>query len=294
MGAIGKAMALTLAKRGFPLVVYDVRPEPFPELASAGARVATSSREAATACDVLLIMVRNYHQAEAALAGADGALKGLRPGMTVVVMSTIAPSQTRQLAAIVASTGARYLDAPVSGGFLRAAEGTLTIMVGGPQDVLEECRPVLQAMSTNIYHAGAEVGAGQTLKMVNQMLVGVHEVAAAEAMVLGMKAGIDPDLLYDVVSRSAGDSWIFRNRMERVIARDFSSKGALEILLKDLGIVLSAAQELQMPLLLAPVAYQVYQMAAVAGLANEDDSAVVKVIEGLAGAEVRKKAIEET
>jgi 3-hydroxyisobutyrate dehydrogenase len=159
-------------------------------------------------------------------------------------------------------------------------------MIGGPSDVLEACRPVLESMGTNIYHIGNEVGAGQAVKNINNMLLGIQEVAASEAMVLGVKAGIDPRLLYEVICHSTGESWAFRNRMDRVIARDFSTKGALDILVKDLGIALSMATNLQMPLFLAPMALQVYLAGMAAGLGEEDDSAVAKAIEALAGVEV--------
>lgn len=288
LGAMGKGMAHCLARAGFPLTVYDIRPEPLRELATIGAAVVPSAHAVAAASDVLVFMVLNHLQVEEALGGESGALRGLGPGKTVVVMSTVGPHQARHLASLVEPTGAQYLDAPVSGGHERAAAGTLTIMVGGPASVLEAARPVLQAMGSKIFHIGPAVGSGQMLKAINNMLLSIAEVAAAEAMVLGVKAGIDPQLLYDVICTSSGDSWAFRHRMDRLLARDFSTKGALEILVKDLGIVLAAAQELHMPLLLAPVAYQVYQMGMVAGLGREDDAAVAKVIEGLAGVEVRR------
>lgn len=289
LGAIGKHMALCVARAGFPLTVYDIRPEPLAELAAAGASIATSSRDTAERSDVLVLMVLNHAQAEQVLAGENGALPALGPGKTVVVMSTISPSQSRHLAGIVQATGAGYVDSPVSGGYLRAADGTLSLMVSGPEAAQAHCRPVLEAMGKFIYNAGSEPGQGMALKMINQMLMSIHELAASEAMVLATKCGIDPELVYDLVSHGTGDSWAFRNRMDRLMARDFSCKGALEILHKDLGIVLAAAQETRTPLLLTPITYQAYQAAMVAGLAREDDTAVAKILEQLAGVEVRKK-----
>jgi 3-hydroxyisobutyrate dehydrogenase-like beta-hydroxyacid dehydrogenase len=159
-------------------------------------------------------------------------------------------------------------------------------MVGGSGEVLEQCRPVLEAMGTYIYHVGSEVGSGQTLKLINNMLLGIQEVAASEAMVLGMKAGIDPKLLYEAVCQSTGVSWAFQNRMDRVLSRDFSCKGALDILVKDLSLALSMAIDLQTPLLLAPIALQAYQAAMVIGLAKQDDSAVALAIEKMAGIQI--------
>jgi 3-hydroxyisobutyrate dehydrogenase len=282
-------MALSVQRAGLPLLVYDLRPEPLAELAGAGAQVASSSREAAAKSDVLVIMVLNHAQAETVLAGENGALAGLSPGKTVIVMSTISPAQARHLASLVAPTGARYVDSPVSGGWLRAKDGTLTLMLGGTAEAVEAARPVLEAMGKYLYYAGAEVGSGQSLKMINQTLMGIHEVAASEAMVLATKLGLDPELIYEVISHGTGDSWAFRNRVDRLMARDFTNRGALEILHKDLGIVLEAARDAKMPLLLTPMAYLAYQAGMVAGLAREDDSAVAKILEQLAGVEVKKR-----
>lgn len=286
LGAIGKWMALNIA-RHFPLTVYDIRQEPLKELASAGACVASSSREVAAASDVLITMVRTYAQTREVFEGMDGALRDLRRGAVVVVMSTISPHQARELGATVSAVGASLLDSPVSGGYLRAVEGTLTLMVGGPSEALNACRPVLETMATNIFHIGPQVGLGQAAKNINNMLLGIQEVGASEAMVLGVKAGIDPRLLYEVITHSTGDSWAFRNRMDRVITRDFETRGALEILVKDLGIALSMADDLEMRLMLAPIALKAYQEAMASGLGEEDDSAVVKAIEMNAGVEVR-------
>ncbi len=293
LGTIGKYMALSIQRAGLPLVVFDIRPEPLVELESAGAATAISCRDVAERCDVLVIMVLNRPQAESVLDGEQGALAALRPGQTVVVMSTIAPADAKHLAGMVESKGAQYVDSPVSGGYLRAADGTLTLMLGGKQEAVEAARPALEAMGKFLYYAGPEPGAGQSLKMINQMLMGIHEVAAMEAMTLATKAGLDPELVYEVISHGTGDSWAFRNRVDRLMARDFTNRGALEILHKDLGIVLEAARVTKTPLLLAPMAYQAYQMGMVAGLAREDDSAVGKVYEMMADVETHKRPRSE-
>jgi len=290
LGAIGKWMALSVRRAGWPLLVYDLLPEPLADLAGAGATVASSSLEVAAKSDVLVIMVLNHPQAEAVLTGEKGALAGLCPGKTVVVMSTISPAQARHLASLVAPTGAHYVDSPVSGGWLRAKDGTLTLMLGGTAEAVKAARPVLESMGKYLYHAGEEIGSGQSLKMINQMLMSIHEVAASEAMVLAMKLGLDAELVYDVISHGTGDSWAFRNRMDRLMARDFTNRGALEILHKDLGIVLETARETKTPLLLTPITYQAYQASMVAGRAREDDSAVAKILEQLAGVEVKKRS----
>lgn len=294
LGDIGKWMALSVARAGFKLTVYDIRDEPLRELAASGAKVAASSLQVARASDIIVIMVLDYSQSLDVLRGDNGALRGLGPGKTVVVMSTISPDQAKHLSELVGSTGADFLDSPVSGGYLRAADGKLTLMVGGAIDVLEKCKPVLEAMANRIYHVGCEIGSGETLKLINNMLLGIQEVAASEAVVLGVKAGVDPQLLYDVICDSTGDSWAFRNRMNRVLSRDFSCKAALDILVKDLTLAVSMAADVRMPLMLGPVALQVYQMAMVDGLAKMDDSAVAMAIEKIAGTQIETEAIPNT
>lgn len=289
LGDIGTPMSLCLARAGFHLSVYDIRPERIVELVAAGAGSAASPLAVAKACDVLVIMVLNARQVEQVLSGKEGALGGLKPGKIVVVMCTISPADTQRFADLVRSTGARYLDAPVSGGVVRAAKGDLTVMVGGPDDVLERCRPILAAMGSSIYHVGPEIGSGQAVKMVNSILCSIHTVAAAEAMTMGVKLGVDPEVIYEVITHSVGDSVIFRNNMRAVIARDFMcNKAALRTQHKDLGIAVTAASEAQVPLLLTSVVYQLHQKAMADGLGGEDNTAVMKVVESLAGVQIKR------
>jgi 3-hydroxyisobutyrate dehydrogenase len=293
LGDIGKPMALSIARRGFPMVVYDVRPERLVDLAAVGAKVARSPIEVADGCDVMMIMVLNHQQVEEVLAGESGALSALKPEKTVIVMCTIAPSQTKRFGKMVKATGARYLDAAVSGGVPRAAKGDLTIMVGGPGEVLESCRPVLQAMGSLIRHVGPRIGDGQVVKMCNNMLVAVHYVAAAEAMAVGVRAGVDPQAIYDVITHSTGNSISFETRVDAVMARDFSRfNGALRTLYKDMGIVLTEAAELHVPMFLAPVAYQFYHKAMLNGGEGQDDTAVFKGIEEITGVEIRRTEVK--
>jgi 3-hydroxyisobutyrate dehydrogenase len=181
------------------------------------------------------------------------------------------------------------IDAPISGGPAKAAQGRLSIMASGSARAFEKADALLNAMAEKVYHLGDRCGAGSTVKMINQLLAGVHIAAAAEAMAFGVRAGADPEQLYEVISNSAGASWMFQNRVPHMLAGDFTPLSAVEIFVKDLGIVLDAGREARFPLPLSAAAHQMYLMAAAAGHGREDDSAVVKVFEQLAGIEVRRK-----
>jgi L-threonate 2-dehydrogenase len=201
--------------------------------------------------------------------------------------STVAPAYARQTAARLSAMGLEMLDAPVSGGVARAAEGKLSIMASGSPAAFARSEPVLDALAERVYRLGDECGQGSTVKMVNQLLAGVHIAAAAEAMALGVKAGVDPQQLYEVISNSAGSSWMFQNRVPHMLAGDYTPLSAVEIFVKDLGIVLETGKAQRFPLPLAATAHQLFLMAAAAGYGRLDDSAVVKVFEQLAGISVK-------
>lgn len=200
----------------------------------------------------------------------------------LVVMSTIAPAQMKFLVQRLEGRGVEVLDAPVSGGKEGAKAGTLSIMVGGDKAAFEKCRNIFQAMGKNVYHLGP-VGSGLSLKLVNNLLVAVNGLAVAEALVLGKKAGLDPEIILEVIPKSAGDSWMFRNRAPQMVHRDFTCRGELDILLKDLGFILDMASSLKLPLTLSAVAKEIYQMASCLGYGKEDDSIIIKAVEKMAG-----------
>jgi 3-hydroxyisobutyrate dehydrogenase-like beta-hydroxyacid dehydrogenase len=202
------------------------------------------------------------------------------------VSSTIAPSQIRSLGEKLEAHGVQVLDAPISGGKEGAEAGTLSIMVGGGKESYERCLPLLRAMGKNIYYMGG-LGNGLSLKLVNNLLVAVNNLAVAEAVSLGTRAGLDPKMILEVIPKSAGDSWMFRNRAYRMVDRDFACRGELDILVKDLGYVLEMAKSIKLPLVLSSLAREIYQMASNLGYGKEDDSAVVKAVETMAGIEKR-------
>jgi 3-hydroxyisobutyrate dehydrogenase len=286
IGNMGRPMALNLARHGFSLVVHDLDASKVEPLRARGARVAESPESVAAASARTICMVETTAQAEAVITGEHGIAGGAAPGHVVVCMSTIDPFVARRLAATLAGRGIAMLDAPVSGGTERATSGELSIIVGGDPATFEACRDLFAAMGTKIFHVGA-LGQGLAMKLVNNLLVQVNTVAVAEALVLGVKAGLDPRTIYDVVRVSTGSSYAFDARVPRILARDFSPTGTVDISFKDQELETSFAKQLGVPLFLANVSQQVYQIARAAGLGKEDGTAIVKVLERLAGVQVK-------
>jgi 3-hydroxyisobutyrate dehydrogenase len=286
LGNMGRPMALNLARRGFSLLVHDIDSSKLTPLAERGAAVADSPEQVARVAGRTICMVETTQQAESVIAGDRGISVGAGAGHIVVCMSTIDPFAARRLHDRLATRGIAMLDAPVSGGTARAASGELSILVGGARDTFEACRDLFQAMGKNLFHVGG-IGQGLAMKLVNNMLVQVNLVAVAEALVLGVKAGLDPQTIYDVVRVSTGTSFAFETRVPRILARDFTPGGTVDISYKDQELETGFAKQLGMPLLLANVSQQVYQMARAAGLNKEDGSAIIKVLEQLAGVQVK-------
>jgi L-threonate 2-dehydrogenase len=286
LGSMGMGMARRLVQAGFAVRGHDVRPEAGQALAEAGGSAAASPEEAARGAGLLLVMVVSAAQAEAVLFGPLGAVPALAPGAAVILSSTVPASAARALAARVADAGHLLLDAPVSGGAVAAQAGQLTVMASGAPEAFAKADGAFAAVAAKVYRLGDEPGTGSSVKAVNQLLAGVHIAAAAEAMAFGTRAGADPRTLFEVISNSAGNSWMFGNRVPHMLDGDYAPRSAVEIFVKDLGLVLDAGRELRFPLPLAAAAHQLFLMAAAAGLGQEDDAAVVKVFERLAGIRV--------
>ena len=282
LGNMGLGMARNLLKAGFPLIGYDVREESLGKIEETGGQRAESPREVAERARLTIVAVLNYPQVEQAVFGEKGLQEGTRPGDAMVVMSTISPGQVKETAQKLGGKGVQVLDAPISGGKEGAAAGTLSIMVGGEKAVFGRCLPIFQAMGKNVRHLGG-LGSGMSMKLVNNLLVAVNGLAVAEAVVLGRKAGLDPQTILEMIPQSAGDSWMFRNRAPQMVSRDFTCRGELDILIKDLNYVLEMGQSLKLPLFLSAVAREIFQLASGMGWGKEDDSAVVKAIEKMAG-----------
>lgn len=288
LGAMGMGMAYSLMNAGFTVKGYDVNPSAVEKFRQAGGTAAASAAEAAEGASALVVVVVNAAQIEEVLFAGKCAER-LPRGAVVVLSSTVNPRFASETAARLEEMGLEVIDAPISGGPVKAAQGHLTIMASGRPEAFKKADGLLNAMAEKVYHLGDQCGAGSTVKMINQLLAGVHIAAAAEAMAFGVRAGADPEQLYEVISNSAGASWMFQNRVPHMLAGDFTPMSAVEIFVKDLGIVLDAGREARFPLPLSAAAHQLYLMAAAAGHGREDDAAVVKVFEQLAGIEVRRK-----
>jgi 3-hydroxyisobutyrate dehydrogenase-like beta-hydroxyacid dehydrogenase len=285
LGNMGQPMALNLAKHGFPLVVHDIDPAKVEPLRARGATVVESPAGVAAATDRTISMVETTAQAESVIAGERGIVHAAKSGHIVISMSTIDPLAARRLADTLAARSVAMLDAPVSGGTERAKTGELSIIAGGEAAIFDACRDLFKAMGTKIFHVGG-LGQGLAMKLVNNMLVQVNMVAVAEALVLGVKAGLDPKTIYEVVRVSTGTSSAFERGAARMLARDFSPAGTVDISFKDQELETAFAKQLGAPLLLANVSQQVYQMARAAGLGKQDGTAIIQVLERLAGVKV--------
>ncbi|MER8161107.1 L-threonate dehydrogenase [Streptomyces sp. NPDC094472] len=281
LGAMGLGMARSLRKAGYEVGVHDLRPEVAEGFARDGGTAFVSPGDLAAAVDVVVGVVVNAAQVESVLFGADGAAARLSPGAVFVMCSTVDPGWSAELGGRLAERGVLYLDAPISGGAVRAAAGELTMMTSGSAAAYAVADPVLEAMSATVYRLGEQAGLGSKVKIVNQLLAGVHIAAAAEAMALGLKAGVPAEALYEVITHSAGNSWMFENRMAHVLAGDYTALSAVDIFVKDLGLVLDSARPERFPLPLAATAHQMFLQASASGLGAEDDSAVIKIFPGI-------------
>ncbi len=281
LGAMGLGMAQSLRRKGYALRVYDVRSEAAQAFAKEGGTSCESPAEVAAGCDVLISVVVNAAQTEAVLFGEQGAATALKKGSVFVMCSTVDPNFTIDLEARLEKLGLLYIDAPISGGAARAAKGEITMMTAGKAAAYEKAMPALEAMAAKVYRLGDAAGPGSTVKIVNQLLAGVHIAAAAEAMALGIRAGVDPKQIYEVITHSAGNSWMFENRMPHVLAGDYTPLSAVDIFVKDLGLVLDTARASKFPLPLAATAHQMFSMASSAGHGREDDAAVIKIFPGI-------------
>ena len=287
LGAMGGPMALNLVKAGFKLVVHDIDQTKTAPLRAKGAELAGTAEAVAAEVERTIVIVETTDQAQAVIAGERGIIKGAKPGHIVLCMATIDPFAARTLADQLAAQGIAMLDAPVSGGTGRAQSGDLSVIVGGDAAVFAKCEDLFKPMGSRSFHVGP-LGSGLAMKLVNNMLVQVNTVAVAEAMVLGVKAGLDPQMIYDVVRVSTGASAAWELRVPRILSGDFEPGGTIDISYKDQELETAFAKRLGVPLLLANVTQQVYQMARAKGLNKQDGSAIVKVFEQMAGVKVKK------
>jgi 3-hydroxyisobutyrate dehydrogenase-like beta-hydroxyacid dehydrogenase len=286
LGAMGGPMALNLAKAGHKLVVHDIDQGKTAAVRAQGAELAGNAEAVAAAVDRTILIVETTDQAKEVIMGERGIVRGAKPGHVVVCMSTIDPFAAREIAEQLKAKGIAMVDAPVSGGTGRAQSGELSVIVGGDEETVARCEDLFKAMGNRTFHVGP-LGSGLAMKLVNNMLVQVNTVAVAEALVLGVKAGLDPQAIYDVVKVSTGASAAWELRVPRILKGDYEPGGTIDISYKDQELETAFAKRLGVPVLLANVSQQVYQMARAQGLNKQDGSAVVKIFEQMAGVKVK-------
>ena len=287
LGAMGQGIAQTLRGAGYALHVCDVRAQAVQDFVAGGGVACSTPAQLAAACEVVVSVVVNAAQTENVLFGEQGVAPAMKPGSVFVMCSTVDPQWSIATEARLHDLGIHYVDAPISGGAAKAATGQMTVMSSGRPAAYERAGDVLDAMAGKVYRLGDCAGAGSKVKVINQLLAGVHIAAAAEAMALGLREGVDPAALYEVITHSAGNSWMFENRMAHVLAGDYTPLSAVDIFVKDLGLVLDMARASKFPLPLSSTAHQMFMHASTAGFAKEDDSAVIKIFPGI---ELPKKA----
>jgi L-threonate 2-dehydrogenase len=281
LGAMGRGMAQSLRRAGYRVHVCDLRPEAVQAFVADGGVGCANPAELAAHCDVIVSVVINAAQTEGVLFGDNGAVAAMKPGALFVMCSTVDPNVSIAFEQRLAERGILYLDAPISGGAAKAASGQMTMMTAGRPEAYAKAGGALDAMATQVYKLGDRAGNGSKVKIINQLLAGVHIAAAAEAMALGLREGVDAAALYEVITHSAGNSWMFENRMAHVLAGDYTPLSAVDIFVKDLGLVLDTARASKFPLPLASTAHQMFMQASSAGHGRDDDAAVIKIFPGI-------------
>lgn len=286
LGSMGYGIASSLVAAGHETYGIDVMPEQMQRLQDEGGATGTLDKVVGE-LDSIVVVVLNAAQVEAVLFGDDsnsnGVAEKLKPGAVVMVHATVAPEFARQMAERCSKTGVLYLDAPISGGSLKAAQGQLTVMASGSPEAFAASRPVLEATSETVFELGDDVGAGSAMKAVNQLLAGVHIAAMAEALTFGMTQGVAPEKFVEVISRCAGTSWMLENRAPHIVAGDYTPHSSIDIWPKDLGIVLDIARSAKFSAPLTAAALQQFLAASGSGLGREDDAAVAKIYARNAG-----------
>ncbi len=283
LGSMGMGAALSALRAGLNVTGCDSRAAARDEFIAAGGAAVAKASDLPAGMDALVVLVVNAAQTETAVFGNEGAAPRMAKGGVVISSATMAPDAARALAAKAEALGLLYLDAPVSGGAVKARAGEVTVMGAGSEAAFAKAAPVLDAIATKVWRLGHEIGIGATVKVVHQLLAGVHIAAAAEAMALGIRAGADPQALYDVVTSAAGNSWMFENRMARVLTGDDAPRSAVDIFVKDLGLVNDMARGLNFPVPLAAQAQQLFTAARAMGQGGADDGFVIRVWQAITG-----------
>ena len=288
LGSMGLGMAQSMVKRGIKVSGFDINSAAVAKFVEAGGSSAASVVEVAKNAHVLLVVVVNAAQTDMVLFGENGAAVAMKKGSVIISSATMAPDDARRLAAKAEALGLLYLDAPISGGAAKAALGQLTVMASGTPEAFKRARPALDAIAATVHELGDAAGIGASFKMVNQLLAGVHIAAACEAVTFAKKLGLDLPTVYKVITASAGNSWMFENRVPHILDGDYAPRSAVEIFTKDLGIVSDMGRREKFPLQIAATALQMFLMTAAAGMERDDDASVARMIAEMTGLELPK------
>lgn len=289
LGDMGIGMANNLLKNGFELTGFDLREERLKEFVKSGGKAAVNCREVAENADVVFVMVLNGQQVKDVVLGETGLMEGLKPGAAIIVTATIHPSEIKELEKPLSVKGINLIDTPVSGGKSGADNGTLTMMAATKKEIFEDCKSVLEAVGQNIYHVGEEIGMGQTVKAALQALIGASFTAIFESLVLGVKAGVKAETLYEVFSTSGVSSPLFKNSAKLIMERKFKGTGShIGTMYKDLGISMNMAKENGVAMFTASAAFELFQSGK-SLFPDEDNWCIVKLLEQIAGTEVKKQ-----
>ena len=287
LGIMGKPMSLNLIKAGYQLVVMDVFEPAVAELVTAGAEAAPTPRAVAEQADIIITMLPNSPQVKQVVLGEQGVIEGARPGAVVIDMSSIAPLVSREVAGKLAANGVEMLDAPVSGGQPKAIEGTLSVMVGGAQEVFDRCYPIMKAMAGSVVRTG-DIGAGNITKLANQVIVALNIAAMAEALVLATKAGVEPELVFQAIRGGLAGSTVLEAKAPLVLDRKFNPGFRINLHIKDLANALDTSHELGVPLPLTASVMEMLQALKVDGQGDADHCSLVRYYEKMAQVEVRR------
>ena len=285
LGIMGGGMTHNLLKAGFDVTVWNRTTSKMNEFVEAGAQAAASPAELASKCDIIMTCVSDTPDVRAVIMGDDGVIHGVKEGALVIDHSTISPQVTREIAAKLNAKGVAMLDAPISGGSEGAARGTLAIMVGGDKDSFERAKPYLDAFGKTITHVGGQ-GAGQMVKLVNQILVVVNMLAVSEALIFAEAGGLDLEQTLNAVAGGAAGSWMLSNRGTQAIVRDFRPGFTVDLQQKDLRLVLEAADQMGVPVLATGLIFNMYRTLQQQGLGGEGNHALIKALEKMTGIEV--------
>jgi 2-hydroxymethylglutarate dehydrogenase len=292
LGAMGKPMAKNLVKKGYNVIVYDLRSEPMLELKEHGAQIATSSKEVAMKSDITITMLLSSPHVETAVLGKNGAIEGLKENSILIDMSSIDPNTTRKIGKILKEKNVEMIDAPVARGVKAANEGTLAIFVGGNKETYEKCKNVLNTMGTDVSYVG-ELGCGEVVKLVNQLILSATVVAIAEGMVLGVKGGVDPEILFTELCKGSANSFALENHFKNFVMKGNFGENIFPVdyILKDLGLILATGKDLKVPLFVTSTANQMYELARSSGKSKNYFPVVIKILEEVTGVTVRNKNV---